>query len=236
MLGEEQAGIEAVELLEPEPGHGDWLHVERRLQRLPQLLAGHGAGLVVQHGHRPAARLDDARLDLWQRLDALVGVLLHEHRVVILAGFHPGQPHGRLGHGHEQDLVDVRRLSAAEAVGRLRPRRVVLEADELDVAVGLVLDEPVGAGADELLERTVAGRLDDFPGIDRRVRLGQPEQERARRLLEMDDDRGRIPGLDALDALPEDLADGRHLTPALERGHHVGRGHLLAVVELQAAP
>ena len=177
LLGERQAGIEPIKGLVAEARGHDRLHVERGLQSLAHLLVRHEAGLVVQHGHRPAARLDDARLDLGQRLDALVGVLLHEHRVVILAGFHTGQPHGRLGHGDEQDLVDVRRLPAAEAVGRLRPRRVVLEADELDVAVGLVFDEPVGAGADELLERTVAGRLDDFPGIDRGVRLGQPEQE-----------------------------------------------------------
>src|SRR5687768_8407234 len=88
LLGEEEAGVEAVERLVAEAADHDRLHVERGLEGLAQLLVRHGAGLVVQHGDRPAARLDDARVELGQRLDAVVGVLLHEHRVVVLARLH----------------------------------------------------------------------------------------------------------------------------------------------------
>jgi hypothetical protein len=48
------------------------------------------------------------------------------------------------------------------------------------VAVGLVLDEAVGAGADELLDLPVARGVDDFLGIDRRTRVGAPEPEEQR--------------------------------------------------------
>ena len=163
LFGEEQAGVETVERLAAEAADHDRLHVQRGLERLPHLLVRHDAGLVVQHGHRPAARLDDPRLELGQGLDPVVGVLLHEHAVVVLAGLHAGQPHRGVGHRDEQDLVEVRDPLAAETAGRLAARDVVLEPDELQMTVGLVLDEPVRAGARVLLERAVAGRLDRLP-------------------------------------------------------------------------
>jgi hypothetical protein len=51
--------------------------------------------------------------------------------VVVFTGLHPGQADRRVGHGQEQDLVEVRRPLAAEAAGRFGARRVVLEAREL---------------------------------------------------------------------------------------------------------
>src|SRR5439155_11109737 len=114
------------------------------------------------------------------------------------------------------------------------PRRIVLESDELDVAVGPVLDEAIGAGADVLVDRPGTRGVDDFLRIDHRRWLGQRIEQRARWLLEADDDGIRILGLDALHAGPDDLAYGGDLPPALQRGHDVGGGQLLAVVELHA--
>ena len=61
-----------------EPGAHDRLHVERSLDGLTERLAGHEAGLVVERGQRPAARLDDARLQRGAIPDPLEGVLLDE--------------------------------------------------------------------------------------------------------------------------------------------------------------
>ena len=155
---------------------------------------------------------------------------------MVLAGLDAGQSHGDVGHGDEEDLVDPGGALATEAVGGLGAHRVILEAREPDVAVRLVLDEAVGPGADVLLDGIVAGGVDDVLGIDHRavVRPGQPHEQRAGRLLEIERHRRRVLHLEALDVLPELLARRRQPPPALQRGHHVGRGQLLAVVELDA--
>jgi hypothetical protein len=175
LLGKEEAGIEAIEVLGTEAGRHDGLHIEGGLESLTGLLAAHEAGLVVQDGGGPAARLDDARLDLRQRLDTIPGVLLDEHGVVVLAGFHPGQAHRRVGDGDEKDLIEVGGPLTSEAVRRLGARRVVAKARELDVAVGLVLDKAVGTGSGGVLEGAVASRVDHLLEVDRRMRFGEAE-------------------------------------------------------------
>src|SRR4029079_9393921 len=95
-------------------------------------------------------------------------------------GLHPGQPHRGLGHGEEQDLVEVGGALAAEAIGGLRPRAVVLEAGQLDVAIRPVLDEAEGAVADELLELALARGLDALLGVDRGARPPWPREHESR--------------------------------------------------------
>src|SRR5262249_27497924 len=159
LFGEEERRTQAIEVLVAEGGDHDRLHVERRLYGLAKRPARHETGLVVHGDEGPAARLHDPRLELGQRLDPVPVVLLHEHRVVILAGLHARLAHSRVWYGDEEDLVEPRRPLAAEAVRRLRPRRIVLEAHELDVTIRLVLDEAIRTGADVFADRARAGRV-----------------------------------------------------------------------------
>ena len=191
---------------------------------------------MVRHRGDPAVRLDHPRVDAAQALDAIVLVLLDLLGEVVLPRLDARQAHRHVGNGEEENLVDVRRPLAPVAVRRLRASAVVLEPGELDVAVGLVLDEAVRAGADIVLDRSVAGRLDHLLRMNGRARIGpaEPEEERAGGLLQVNDDGVGILGLDRLDVLPERLARRRDLPPAIERGDDVGGRHLLAVVELDA--
>ena len=193
--------------------------------------------LVVRHRGDPAIRLDHARVDAAQALDAVVLVLLDLLGEVVLPRLDPRQAHRHVGNGKEENLVHVRRPLAPVAVRRLRASAVVLEPGELDVAVGLVLDEAVRAGADIVLDRSVAGRLDHLLRMNGRARIGpaEAEEERAGGLLQVKDDGEGILGLDRLDVLPERLARRRDLPPAIERGDDVCRRHLLAIVELDPA-
>ena len=130
----------------------------------------------------------------------------------------------------------MRRPLAAEPARGLRPGGVAVEARELDVPVGPVLDELEGPGADELLELPVPGRVDDLLRVDRREARdgGQHRREHRRRLLQADLDHVRPLRLHRLDRLEDRLAGAGDLPPALERGDHVGGRQLLAVVELHA--
>src|SRR5262249_55380620 len=76
---------------------------------------------------------------------ARVRVLLIRQRGVMLARPPAGEPDRHVGHGDEQDLVQVGRATTAEPLGRVRARNVVLEACDANVPIGLVLDETVGA-------------------------------------------------------------------------------------------
>ncbi len=136
--------------------------------------------------------------------------------MVILAGLHPGEAHRHLGHRDEQDLVEKGHALAAEKVGRLGASTVVLEAGELEVTVGLVLDEAIGAGADVVLDGSVTGRLDDLLRIDRRriVRMGEAHQQGWHRLLQVDDDGVRVLRLDPLQVLPTRLCRDRPACPS----------------------
>src|SRR5262245_35607807 len=109
LLGKEQRRAQTIEVLVTESRDHDRFHVEGRLYGLAQSPARHEAGLVVHRDERPPARLDDPRFELRQRLDPVPVVLLHEHRVVILAGLHAGLAHGGVRHRDEEDLVEPRR-------------------------------------------------------------------------------------------------------------------------------
>src|SRR4029453_18653362 len=94
---------------------------------------------------------------------------------------------GAVGNEVDTDLVDVRLLDAGVAVARLATRRIVVEADELDVLAALPFAE---------LERAGADRCDPFAvgperaaGNDRgraAVRPGDRAEERGGRLVELD--------------------------------------------------
>jgi len=56
------------------------------------------------------------------------------------------------------------------------------------MTVGPVLDEAIGSGAGVLLQRALAGGLDDLLRIDSAMRLGEAEEERRRRLLQREHD------------------------------------------------
>src|SRR5213080_920401 len=236
LLDVEEARIEPVEILVAEAGGHDRLHVERGLERLAQPLVGHHALLVVQHRGGPAVGLDDGRDDRGNRLDPVVLVLLDLLREVIVARLDAREAHGDVRHGDEEDLVHVGGALAAVAVGRLAPRDVLLEARQFDVAVRLVLDEAERPGTHRLLDLVLAGRVHDLLREDRGavVRARERRQEHARRLFHVDHDGQRVLRLHRLDVLPHRLARARHLPPAHQRGHDVGRGHLLAGVELDA--
>src|ERR1051326_5703014 len=138
LLDVHQARIHAVEGLVAERRGHDRLHVEGGLQRLADALVRHEALLVIQDTGGPRGRLDDAHLEPRHVLETLVLILLDLLSEVILAALDAGHAHGDVGHGHEQDLVEVRGAAAAVEVWRVRARRVVLEARELDVAGRLV--------------------------------------------------------------------------------------------------
>jgi hypothetical protein len=99
-----------------------------------------------------------------------------------------------------------------------------------------VLDEAERPGADGLGDLPVAGGVDDLLGVDggAAAGAGEPVVERARGLLQVEDHGVRILGLHRLDVGEHDLARRRDAAPARQRGHHVGGGHLLAVVEPDA--
>src|SRR2546422_8465630 len=61
-------------------------------------------------------------------------------------------------------------------------RSVVLEPGELDVAIGFMLDEAVGTGADELLDLAITCRLDGLPRIDHSRGFGEPVDRKSTRL------------------------------------------------------
>src|SRR2546422_3259892 len=115
-------------------------------------------------------------------------------------------------------------------------RSVVLEPGELDVAIGFMLDEAVGTGADELLDLAITCRLDGLPRIDHSRGFGEPVDERGRGLLEMQHNRVGAFRFDALDTPPQDPAESGDLAPPLDRRHDIGRRHLLAMVEPDAPP
>ncbi len=237
LLDEHHGGIQPVEILVTEPGRHDRLHVERRLERLPESPVGHQPLLVVQDRGRPGRRFDHEPLHVAHRPHSIVLVLLDLLREVILARLDARQPHRHVRDRDEEDLVEVRGALAAVAVGRLRSPHVVLEAHQLEVPVGLVLDEAIRPGPDKLLDLPVASGIDDFLGIDGRpvARPSQSVQQRGGGLFQIDDDLVRSLRLDGFHELPQRLARRRHLSPARERGHDVGGGHLLAVVKLDAA-
>ena len=98
----------------------------------------------------------------------------------------------------------------------------------------LVLDEPVRAGSDDLVDLIRPGGLSDLARVDDRRSLGQAVDQRSRRLLQGQDHGVRVLGLDAHDVRPEDPAQGGDPSPPFQRGDGVCRSHLLAVVKLHA--
>ncbi len=181
----------------------------------------------------PAVGPDRQRLDARHRPEPLVLVGLHLLGVVVLPRLDAGLAGAVVGHREEVQLVHVGDPLAAQAIRRLRATGVAVEPRQLDVAVRAVLDEPERPGADVLLDGVVPGGVDDLLGIDRRRggELGQGDQERRRRLPKPDLDRRGPACLDRLHRPEDRLAGAGHLAPASERGDHVGRGQLLAVVE-----
>src|SRR5207245_8375658 len=133
----------------------------------------------------------------------LIGLVLLD--VLILAGGAPGLPLGGGGSRKEEQLVDVGDALAREAAGGLAARGVAVEARELDVTIGPVLDELERPGADVLLELSLARRVHDLLGIDEgcAVDVGQDRQQAARGLLQPDLDAERPLRLDGLD-IPEE--------------------------------
>ena len=128
-------------------------------------------------------------------------------------------------------------LAPAVAARRLFARLVVVEAHHLDVAIRLPLDELEGARADPL--GCLLGRLEllgDLLGIDGRGVVGDRERDDddGRLLLDLHLHRVLVDGPHRGHPRVERLAIGRLRAPAIERGHHVGGGHLLTVVELDA--
>jgi hypothetical protein len=236
LLGIEERAVEAVERLVADARGHDRLHVEHGEEGLPHLAIGHHAFLVVRHGGDPTVRLGDLRLQGGLALDAVDLVRPDLLGVVIFTRLHTSQAHRSLGHRDEIDLVDVRGALASVAVGRIGAGRVLFETGQAYVPIGLVLDEAIGTGADVFLDLPVARGRHHLLGIDGPPVVGraQGEEERAGRLLEIDDDGVRVLGLEPLDVLPYRLGGRTQLGPVLERRYHVSRGHLLAVVEAHA--
>src|SRR5207247_4519933 len=98
-------------------------------------------------------------LDAWRALDAIVLIRLDLLDVVILAGDDAGLARGVVRHGQEEQLVHVGDALPGETVGGLAARRVAVEARELDVAIGSVLDELERSGADVVLQLALARPL-----------------------------------------------------------------------------
>ena len=238
LLREQERRIDPVEILVAKAGGHDRFHVERRLHGLAKPLVGEQPLLVVEDGHRPRRGFDDLRDHAGHRLDPIVLILLDLLTVVVLARLHAREAHGHLRHRDEEDLVEVGGALAAKEVGRLGTSAVVLEADQLDVAIGLMLDEAIGARADVVLDGPVARGVDDLLGIDggRVVGMGEADEERGHGLLQVQGDGGGVLRLDPFHVFPDRLPATGELGPVPERGHDIGRRHLLAVVELHPAP
>src|SRR5207245_450344 len=77
-------------------------------------------------------------------LQPIVGVEVQVVGEVELTRLYLGHARGHLGHRLPADLVDVRGLAAAEAVGLLVARSVLVEPHHADVLVGLPLGELEG--------------------------------------------------------------------------------------------
>ena len=180
-------------------------------------------------------RVEDEALVPLEPLGRLGGDVLDR---VELALLEPGDARPALGDDLERDRIEVGDLAAAEAgpVGERLVDLVLLEALEPDVGVRDPLDELVGARADVGVAlaarlRRLLRRHDD----DRHPERRQLFEERRHRLLQLDLERvllrrgQRRHRVEDLLVHPEPLV-------ALERRQHVGRGHLLPVVEEHALP
>ncbi|MPM08774.1 hypothetical protein SDC9_55090 [bioreactor metagenome] len=139
---------------------------------------------------------------------------------VQLAGLQPRQTGGVLGDLAAGDLFKVG-----------RPFPVLVEALQLHHDARRVADELERTRTDRRLALHIARSLGhDHPGTV----LGQPREERRVDLVQLDDGRqliGRLDRLDGVEHLEIDRA-GRRIAAAVERIFHIGRGHCLAVVEL----
>lgn len=111
---------------------------------------------------------------------------------------------------------------------------IAVEADELDILVGLALLQHIGTGTDEFLHRLVLlfGRDDDR----RRIVEGKQRGQRRIGLLQRDRDGRRIDRGDLVDEAGHLLAARGNLHPAAKRGDDIFRGHVGIVVELDAGP
>jgi hypothetical protein len=231
-----QATVHAVELfLAARHVPHDGLDVDGGLPGLTQLLVRHQAFLLVEDGHEPVVGLGDDGTGARRGLETVEGIQVQVVREVQLAGLHLGHARRHLGHRHPADLVHVCRLAAAVAVRLLVARLVVVEAHHADVLVGLPLRELVGAGA-HVLGRLHLGRelLGDLLRVDGPEVVGDGERDEHDRgfLLQLHFNCVAVHRPQLGDLGEERLAVVGLLAPAVERGHHVLGGHLLAVVEL----
>ena len=155
---------------------------------------------------------------------------------VELPGLEAGHPGARILDQLEVDLVEEDLLAAGETVGPLVARigLVVGEPLEPDMAVGLPFDELQRPGADQVdlaaLLVALAGRQDG----QRRHEAGHLVEEHRHLARQAQHHGVRVGGLDRADRRQDHLLQGDPLV-TLERGLDVGRGHFLAVVELDAA-
>ena len=152
-----------------------------------------------------------------------------------LPGGQSGVARAGFGHEAEGDAVHIGNLGSGKTVtfpvGWIRP--VLLEARQLDMAVRPEFDKLEGAGADR---RRLAHLLGGFLGWhdgDRRTGTRKIAQEGGLHRLELDRHLVRPGGGHRVDRCHQ---GGRRagLAVTLQRGHHVGRCHVLAVVKLDA--
>jgi hypothetical protein len=215
----------------------DGLDIHGRLPRLAELLVRHQAFLLVEDRDEPEVGLRDQGARRRAPREPVVLVQREVVGEVELTRLHLCRARRYLGHRDPAHLVDMRHLGAAVAVGLLRPRPVVVEADHPEVLIGLPFRDAERAGAHELgdllLWRELLG---DLLRIDRGEVVGDREGEHGdgRALREPQLDGMAVDGFHVGDLLEEHLAGVRLLPPALQGGDHILGAQLLPVVELYA--
>ena len=148
LLLEEETRVQTEESLVAGRGQHDLFLVEAQLDRAAELPLLHGAILRVQVHHDLVVRLQDNRLERFDRGETRVRFRGQVLPVVIVTALDPGHPAGHLGYGQEVDVLEARQAPARVAGGIPGGGAVLREALEMHVLVRDPLGQPVGARAD----------------------------------------------------------------------------------------
>ena len=219
-------------------GLHDRLHVQGGQDGLPELLVREHAHLVVENANDVLPVPDDDRFQPRILFEPSVGIGHDPVGEIIVAALHARDSRCHFGDGVENEIVGVSDLLPAEPRLGFAARRIFVEAGELDVPVRYSFDELKGSGSDKLLHLAIPCLLDDLFRIDARelIDIGEGRQDDRRGAFHLQLNGIFVNGSERIHLGKEPFPHRGNLPPAADGCHHVGRCHLLAVMERNALP